>query len=72
MAEVKHISTSLRFTLEFEGEGGKSVNKTLSVSRIGAGAAADDLNALAGSVGGLLEYPVKSVKKYDTGLIENE
>lgn len=72
MAEVKHISTSLRFTLEFEDEGGKSVNKTLSVSRIGAGAAADNLNALAGSVGGLLEYPVKSVKKYDTGLIENE
>ena len=67
MANVKHLTSALRLTLSLGTVDGKSVTKTVSVSKIGA---AESLNALVGALGGLLEYPVASVKKYDTGLLE--
>lgn len=66
MANVKHLTSALRLTLSLGTVDGKSVTKTVSVSKIGAAAGAESLNALVG----LLEYPVASVKKYDTGLLE--
>lgn len=72
MAEIRHISTSLRFTITLEGADGESVSKTISVPKIAAGTSAEELNTLAASVGGLLEYPVARVAKYDTGLLESE
>ena len=69
MANIKHLTSALRLTLSL-GTDGKSVTKTVSVSKIGAAAGAESLNALVGALGGLLEYPVASVKKYDTGLLE--
>ena len=72
MADVRHLSTSLRFTLTLGGADGESVTKSVSVAKIGAGAGADALGALAASLGGLFESPVVSVKKYDTGVLESE
>lgn len=72
MADVRHLSTSLRFTLTLGGADDESVTKSVSVAKIGAGAGADALGALAASLGGLFEYPVVSVKKYDTGVLESE
>ena len=70
MANVKHLTSALRLTLSLGTVDGKSVTKTVSVSKIVAAAGAESLNALVGALGGLLEYPVASVKKYDTGLLE--
>ena len=50
---------------------GKTVTKTVSLSDIGAAATADTLSALASALGELLEYPVASVRKYDTELLES-
>ena len=72
MAQFTHVSSSLRFTLSLGEEEGKSVTKTVSLSNISGAATADDLAAVASALGELLEYPVASVRKYDTELIEND
>ncbi|MPN26562.1 hypothetical protein SDC9_173987 [bioreactor metagenome] len=72
MANIKHLTSALRLTLSLGTVDGKSVTKTVSVSKIGAAAGAETLNALVGALGDLLEHPVASVKKYDTGLLEVE
>ena len=64
MAQFKHISSSLRLTISLGEEEGKTVTKTVSLS-------ADTLSALASALGELLEYPVASVRKYDTELLES-
>ena len=61
MAQFKHISSSLRLTISLGEEEGKTVTKTVSLSNIGA----------ASALGELLEYPVASVRKYDTELLES-
>ena len=66
MAQFKHISSSLRLTISLGEEEGKTVTKTVSLSNIGAAATADTLSALASALGELLEYPVASVRKYDS------
>ena len=58
-------------TADFDEEEGKTVTKTVSLSNIGAAATADTLSALASALGELLEYPVASVRKYDTELLES-
>lgn len=70
MAQFKHISTRLSLTISLGEDEGKTVTKTLSISDIGAAATADILSGLASALGELLEYPVASVRKYDTELIE--
>ena len=71
MAQFKHVSSSLRLTISLGEEEGKSVTKTVSLSNISGAATADDLSAVAAALGELLEYPVVSVRKYDTELIES-
>ncbi len=71
MAQFKHVSSSLRLTISLGEEEGKSVTKTVSLSNISGAATADDLSAVAAALGELLEYPVASVRKYDTELIES-
>ncbi len=71
MAQFKHVSSSLRLTISLGEEEGKTVTKTVSLSNIGAAATADTLGALASALGELLEYPVASVRKYDTELLES-
>ena len=66
MANIKHLTSALRLTLSLGTVDGKSVTKTVSVSKIGTAAGAETLNALVGV------HPVASVKKYDTGLLEGE
>ena len=72
MANIKHLTSALRLTLSLGTVDGKSVTKTVSVSKIGTAGGAETLNALVGVLGDLLEHPVASVKKYDTGLLEGE
>ena len=48
---------------------GKAVEKSVSVSGIGNDVTAEKILAVTGALAGLLEYPVTSVKKYDTGLL---
>lgn len=72
MASIKHLTSALRLTLSLGTVDGKSVTKTVSVSKLGAAAGVAALSALVGALGDLLEYPVASVKKYDTGLLESE
>lgn len=72
MANIKHLTSALRLTLSLGTVDGKSVTKTVSISKLGASAGAAALSALVGVLGDLLEYPVASVKKYDTGLLESE
>ena len=72
MANIKHLTSALRLTLSLGTVDGKSVTKTVSVSKIGTAVGAETLNALVGVLGDLLEHPVASVKKYDTGLLEGE
>ena len=71
MAQFKHVSSSLRLTISLGEDEGKSVTKTVSLSNISGAATADDLSAVAAALGELLEYPVASVRKYDTELIES-
>ena len=71
MAQFKHVISSLRLTISLGEEEGKSVTKTVSLSNISGAATADDLSAVAAALGELLEYPVASVRKYDTELIES-
>ena len=71
MAQFKHVSSSLRLTISLGEEEDKSVTKTVSLSNISGAATADDLSAVAAALGELLEYPVASVRKYDTELIES-
>ena len=71
MAQFKHVSSSLRLTISLGEEEGKSVTKTVSLSNISGAATADDLAAVAAALGELLEYPVASVRKYDTELVES-
>ena len=71
MAQFKHVSSSLRLTISLGEEEGKSVTKTVSLSNISGAATADDLSEVAAALGELLEYPVASVRKYDTELIES-
>ena len=71
MAQFKHVSSSLRLTISLGEEEGKSVTKAVSLSNISGAATADDLSAVAAALGELLEYPVASVRKYDTELIES-
>lgn len=70
MAVFKHISSRLSLTISLGEQEGKTVTKTLSLSNIGAAATADVLSGLASAMGELLEYPVASVRKYDTELLE--
>lgn len=72
MAQLKHISGSLRLTIALGAVDGKNVTKTVSVSKIANAADAALLDSLAGALGALLEYPVLSVRKYDTNLLESE
>ncbi len=71
MAQFKHISSSLRLTISLGEQEGKNVTKTVSLSDISGAATADDLAAVAAALGELLEYPVASVRKYDTELLES-
>jgi hypothetical protein len=48
---------------------GKAVEKSVSVSGIGNDVTAEKILAVTSALAGLLEYPVTSVKKYDTGLL---
>ena len=70
MAELKHISSRLSLTISLGEVEGKTETKSLSLSNIGAAATADILAGLASVMGELLEYPVASVRKYDTELLE--
>lgn len=70
MAELRHLATSLRLTLSLGSEDGKAVTKTVSLSGISGTADASVLAETAAALGDLLEYPVASVRKYDTELIE--
>lgn len=70
MAQFKHISSRLSLTISLGEVEGDTVTKTISISNIGAAATADVCSGLAGVLGELLEYPVASVRKYDTELIE--
>lgn len=72
MAVLKHISSRLSLTISLGEQEGKTVTKSLSLSNIGAAATADILAGLASAMGELLEYPVASVRKYDTELLETE
>lgn len=70
MAVLKHISSRLSLTISLGEVEGKTETKSLSLSNIGAAATADILAGLASVMGELLEYPVASVRKYDTELLE--
>ncbi len=72
MAQIKALSTSLRLTLSLGETDGKAVTKTVSLSKIGTQATAEQLGEVAAAFGELLAYPVAAVKKYDTGMLEAE
>ncbi|MEG1603502.1 MAG: DUF1659 domain-containing protein [Cloacibacillus sp.] len=72
MAQVKAISSALRLTLALGEADGKKITKTVSLSKIGSQATAAALSAVVTALAELLAYPVASVKKYDTGLLESE
>jgi len=69
MATINPISASLRMTVNLGMTDGKAVEKSVSVSGIGNDVTAEKILAVTGALAGLLEYPVTSVKKYDTGLL---
>ena len=70
MATLKFISRRMTMIISLGEVEGKTVTKNISLSNIGAAASADILSGLASAAGELLEYPVASVRIYDTELIE--
>ena len=70
MAQFKHVASRISLTISLGEVEGDTVTKTISISNIGAAATADVCSGLASVLGELLEYPVASVRKYDTELIE--
>ncbi len=71
MAQLLHVSSRIQLTLSLGEVEGKSVTKTVSMSNISGSATADDLYSVAAAAGELLEYPVASIRKYDTMLLES-
>lgn len=71
MASLSYLSGRLGLSLSLGTVEGKAVIKTISVSRLSSAFAGDaaSLNALVGVVGDCLEYPVATVKLYDTKLL---
>ena len=49
----------------------EEIERILAALSRRVGALADDLSAVAAALGELLEYPVASVRKYDTELLES-
>lgn len=70
MAVLKHVSRRIGMTISLGEVEGKTVTKSISLSNIGAAASADVMQGLVSAAGGLLEYPVASVRVYDTELLE--
>lgn len=65
---------SARMTLKIQtgtDEYGRPTLRSLSFSGIDPNATAADTLAVAQSLGGLLEYPVKEIQKVDTDLVED-
>lgn len=72
MAQIQAISSSLRIALSLGTVDGKAVTKNVSLAKIASGATAAALDAVVTALATLLEYPVASVRKYDTSLIASE
>ena len=70
MATFKHVSSRLSLEISLGEVEGKSVTKTISISNISGAATADDLYAVGSAAGELLEYPVASIRKYDTEVLD--
>ncbi|MDO4987850.1 MAG: hypothetical protein Q4E17_02315 [Synergistes sp.] len=68
MANIRHLSTSLRLALTV----GANETKSVSVSKISEAITAAKVESFVEQAGNLLEYPIATAKKYDTGILESE
>lgn len=66
MANVNPISSQLRLSLN-STEGGKTVTRYVTLSKLSTTVTAETLDLLADSVATLLAHSVSMVRKVDTG-----
>ena len=71
LAALKQLSFNASFGLGTTLFYLQRIERILAALSRRVGALADDLSAVAAALGELLEYPVASVRKYDTELLES-
>lgn len=72
MATIIPISTAISLTLDAGTDGDRQIKKTVSLRNISDTASADTLMNAANALGGLLEFPVATVKKHSVSMLEAE